>query len=1024
MFKRILVATSCIIVLLFAVVFTSNSQKIDNRGQDFWITYLPNYHINKFSSNELLKYSDSIYIFIVAEEPTTVNLEYYDIQGNRYTETFEITNPDSIFVFGKPFNDFELLGFNDMAVEWKQNQNEVVSKMSFHLTSDKPITVYAHSQGNKSSDAFLVFPTPSLGNEYIVLTYKSDGFFISQAGWTPSEFAIVATTDSTNVTIKPSCPTYSNGLNVQRITLNRGEVYLVQARVNSSERENDLTGTEIISDAPIAVFAGHQRSTLPLEIFRNQDSPSRDFICEQIPPVSTWGKNVVVVPFPQPQFVQNYDIFRVLASKDSTNISINGTFVKRLNRGEFYEGSLDAFKWITATEPILVATYKSTSNTVGSSYLGDPFMMIIPPTEQFIRKCKIMNIQAYERDNTSLQSFKVYEENYLTVIVYKDNAGKVILDGQPIPFNQYVIQPNLDFAYATVKVEEGQHFLESTAPFGVLAYGYGPANSYGYVGGMYLEKITRSPEWFVEEKCFSTEVSIVAKEDESINSVIFKPYNSKLKFNLDSSNVPPTQIVKLKIESEDIYNDWFCFIQVDGDFKSLEQDIGKTIYVRGFTFRYPFGLPDKYYPLRLRYIPDTINTYKILIYNAALPHFEYKDLTQVEIISNLKFRLVTPLPKSIRYDTIDTLEFVLEDNPLPTDTVYIKIADDCYKGNFVAITFYRSECDPTEFTYDSFRGAKNLNFVGDAFISDSVLRLSPSAVNKVGAVWYKDLVPVVSGFKTEFAFRLKNGTNNTCKDNSLPGADGIAFVVQNFIPYAIGRSGGGIGYDGIPNSVAIEFDTFSNDSTQIENYFDPNGNHVAVQSNGKLTNTSKHTQQTTLGINKYILTLHNDVVYYASIIYNEKNKWLEIYLDTTKEFFDPVLRVEGFDLSELINLERGYRAWVGFTSATGCAMEDHDILYWHFCPNPPDPLRSVEDRYKQLTPIVSPNPADDKIVINLPALGYPTRYKVFDYFGKVVLNGSLDASQTVDIRNLTTGVYVIELTTSNKCYRLMFTIVR
>ncbi|MFN3781968.1 MAG: IgGFc-binding protein, partial [Candidatus Kapaibacteriota bacterium] len=291
------------LTFLFSIVLTSFNvicQTLDTKGNDFWLTFMPNYHNYKYHSNQLFRYSDSVYIFISASEPTTGTIEYYDINGNPYSKNFSITDPRELYVFKLPFNDFELVGFNDMGQSWNQNMCEIPVKSSFHITTDKNVNVYAHSQGNKSSDAFLVIPTPSLGKEYIVLAYKSDGNFTSTNGRTPSEFAIVAIEDNTNIDIIPSVPTYVNEDLRQNVTLNKGEVYLLQAKITRENPLADLTGTIINANKPIAVFAGHQRATLPVEDFSGPASASRDFLCEQLPPIQVWGRSAFIVPFPQP----------------------------------------------------------------------------------------------------------------------------------------------------------------------------------------------------------------------------------------------------------------------------------------------------------------------------------------------------------------------------------------------------------------------------------------------------------------------------------------------------------------------------------------------------------------------------------------------------------------------------------------------------------------------------------------------------------------------------------------------------
>ncbi|OJX56878.1 MAG: hypothetical protein BGO89_10145 [Candidatus Kapaibacterium thiocyanatum] len=79
-----------------------------------------------------------------------------------------------------------------------------------------------------------------------------------------------------------------------------------------------------------------------------------------------------------------------------------------------------------------------------------------------------------------------------------------------------------------------------------------------------------------------------------------------------------------------------------------------------------------------------------------------------------------------------------------------------------------------------------------------------------GAVWSRKQVEGMGGFATTFTFRMTNGNDNELPDGSLPGADGIVFVVQNSGPTALGKSGEGIGYEGMPKTLAVEFDTYLN----------------------------------------------------------------------------------------------------------------------------------------------------------------------------------------------------------------------
>ena len=127
------------------------------------------------------------------------------------------------------------------------------------------------------------------------------------------------------------------------------------------------------------------------------------------------------------------------------------------------------------------------------------------------------------------------------------------------------------------------------------------------------------------------------------------------------------------------------------------------------------------------------------------------------------------------------------------------------------------------------------------------LQLTQSAATQNSSVWYSIPQNVASGFNVWYAFKI---TPNGAAPNT---ADGLAFVIQNALgsggstpnPYssiiataetgsgvtALGTSGGGVGYGGIDNSIALEADTFFN-SFDPSDFGSFNDNHMALQSCG------------------------------------------------------------------------------------------------------------------------------------------------------------------------------------------------
>ena len=140
--------------------------------------------------------------------------------------------------------------------------------------------------------------------------------------------------------------------------------------------------------------------------------------------------------------------------------------------------------------------------------------------------------------------------------------------------------------------------------------------------------------------------------------------------------------------------------------------------------------------------------------------------------------------------------------------------------------------------FPDFSSVANLQLNGSAHQatvnSSKVLRLT-NGYPGVGATrpetatsFFSLQQPVNSGFTTYFKFQI-----STAAICCTPG-DGLAFVVQNSSATAIGTGFGGLGYAGISNSLAIELDTF-------KDAWDPNANHVAVQSCGTQPNSPVHT---------------------------------------------------------------------------------------------------------------------------------------------------------------------------------------
>lgn len=479
-------------ILLLAVMLCplySHAQTVpDTKGRDFWLTFPPNYH-DDFDQD------DSLYIFIAATEPTAGVIAYRTRNNAALSRAFTIADPSQVYTFGIAWQDVELRGVNTWAEFNPDHQSGRVAPQSFHVTSDKDITVYALNRARTTSDAMLVLPTDVLGTSYRVMSYNSDGrdkgFATVTVDWqlsTPSQLAIVATQNNTSVTITPSAPVFGIATTTTTITLNEGNVYLLQAFIDLDNLRGDLTGTAIESSAPIAVFSGHQRSLLPV----NQTQlSSRDFLIEQMPPISTWGKSYIITPFPLPTSAPKVfdDIFRVLAAYDNTTVSTDGMGTIRLRAGEFFEAPLTTATLLTSSKEVLVAQYKRSASRSNGNTISDPFMIIVPPRKQFLSSYLCITAQTY----MGAASIPVYPEQYSTIICPTDFINTIKIDNTPVDTKLFEPVPNTCYSYAWIPMRDGSHTIEAEKPIGLYMYGYGFADSYGYVGGMAFTTFEEEP---------------------------------------------------------------------------------------------------------------------------------------------------------------------------------------------------------------------------------------------------------------------------------------------------------------------------------------------------------------------------------------------------------------------------------------------------------------------------------------------------------------------------------------------------
>lgn len=271
----------------------------------------------------------------------------------------------------------------------------------------------------------------------------------------------------------------------------------------------------------------------------------------------------------------------------------------------------------------------------------------------------------------------------------------------------------------------------------------------------------------------------------------------------------------------------------------------------------------------------------------------------------------------------------------------------------------------TTVTFSNFSDISDLVLSGNTagygnpifFGGQHVLRLT-RGLGQAGGAFLRDPIALTdsSGFKASFstAFAFQITAPVGCVDSDgVQGADGLVFVVQT-TSNQYGASGGGIGYQGIPKSVGIEFDTWNNGGVDRGN-----GNHVGIDVNGSVNSVAF--APVTEG------HMNNQNVWHAWVDYDGDTQELEVRVSqSSTRPASPTLR-HTIDLPAVLESPDAY---VGFTSGTGCAGGQHDIRNWEFT-NTYRPIGACDDGVTFLPPLSSTANTD---VANGSTVGIKFKY--------------------------------------------------
>jgi hypothetical protein len=191
----------------------------------------------------------------------------------------------------------------------------------------------------------------------------------------------------------------------------------------------------------------------------------------------------------------------------------------------------------------------------------------------------------------------------------------------------------------------------------------------------------------------------------------------------------------------------------------------------------------------------------------------------------------------------------------------------------------------------------NGSAAGASTVDGNVLRLTPNSGNQAGSAYLTQTIPLPPGssFASSFCFRI----------GPAAGADGLAFVVQSQGATALGNPGGGIGYQNVSPSVAVQFDTYPDALPE---------DHLGIDVNGALDTGASVAAGFDLDSNTLLCA------------------WVDYLASGTLEvrIANSTTRPAAATLSTALDVPAtvGANAFFGFSAGTGGEIDAHDIVNW------------------------------------------------------------------------------------------------
>ena len=383
------------------------------------------------------------------------------------------------------------------AVRKETSMHGTLRGPTFQIKATAPVSAYTvYPIGvSTGSAATLLLPLASWKNDYIVTNVWGTRR-TSTASQYPSTHILAAQND-TEITLVPNVHIFG-GTNVDPAEKGKATTYrLSRGEQIQLSQEDELTGTRIAADKPIAVSVGHELLDVPSNVCCGEQSQTALF------PLKTWGSEYALAPYRSrrtKEVPEDY-LYRITGAVDGTVLTYEPT---RPNDAPATIAAGESVVF-TTQEPFVVKSQDSAHAFAIHSYMtganfavpsgdeGDPELMTVIPTEQYLGRYVFWVDPTFA--SSHLVVVRVREEGKDFKPVVLDCAGP-LEDWKPLgtsgkyeytrPWLKKAGKPQ---ALGTGTCTGGRREITSDGPVGVSVWGTDYFGSYGYPGGAGLRAL-------------------------------------------------------------------------------------------------------------------------------------------------------------------------------------------------------------------------------------------------------------------------------------------------------------------------------------------------------------------------------------------------------------------------------------------------------------------------------------------------------------------------------------------------------